>query len=168
MYFLGLLKIFGVAGAGFMFNLEEKIDEIKMYFGDSLPMAFASLLRSMIMPSKGHRLFVADFSKVEVAVCWWLCKNKPGLDLLTSGRDPYKDMASDNTGKDYEDIADEGDDRQLGKGQILGCQFGMGPGKFKKTAWDLYRLKLTEKQSREAVANYREKFPACPSCLEIL
>jgi DNA polymerase len=74
---------------------------------------------------------------------------------LRDGRDPYKYMAAANTGKEYDEIADEGDDRQLGKAQVLGCGFGMGATKFQTTAWDMYRLKLTIDQARFAVASYR-------------
>lgn len=94
---------------------------LNFYFGDSLGVVFSALLRNMIIPDDGHELYVADFSKIEVAVLWWLADNKDGLDVLRSGKDPYKFMAARNTGKKYEDIKDDSDDRQLGKAQILGC-----------------------------------------------
>lgn len=137
-------------------------DMLHLLYGESLGILFSALLRNMIIPSPGHELFVADFSKVEVAVLWWLAGNEPGLKILRSDLDPYKYQAAANTGKPYIAISDEGDDRQLGKAQILGCGFGMGAPKFQKTAWDMYRLKLTLKQSREAVKSYREANEAVP------
>jgi DNA polymerase len=50
----------------------------------------------------------------------------------------------------------------LGKAQVLGCGFGMGWLKFQTTAYDQYRLKLTEEQSRRAVTMYREANAAVP------
>jgi len=125
-------------------------------------MVFSSILRNMIVPGDGKELFVADFSKIEVAVLWWLADNVPGLKILRAGLDPYKYMAAENTGRPYEEIADEGDDRQLGKAQVLGCGFGMGWEKFQATAFDQYRLKLTEEQSKNAVSNYRTANEAVP------
>ncbi len=135
---------------------------LNILYGESLAILFSSVLRNMIIPSPGYELFVADFSKIEVAVLWWLADNKPGLKILRSGLDPYKYMAAANTGRAYEDIPDEGDERQLGKAQVLGCGFGLGPPKFQTTAWDMYRIKLTLEQSQEAVYSYRSANAAVP------
>jgi len=135
---------------------------LSAFYGEPA-MVFSALLRSMFIPTRGHELFVADFSKIEVAVLWWLAGNEPGLDILRSGRDPYKYMAAKNTGKRYEDIADDGDERQLGKCQILGAGFGMSWAKFQKTAFDMYRLKLSDSQSKIAVENYRTANSAVPA-----
>lgn len=142
--------------------IECDADMLRLLYGESLGILFSALLRNMIIPTEGHELFVADFSKVEVAVIWWLAGNAPGLKVLTNDLDPYKYMAAANTGKPYIAISDEGDERQLGKAQVLGCGFGMGAPKFQKTAWDMYRLKLTLKQAKEAVKSYREANPAVP------
>lgn len=136
--------------------IECDADTLRLLYGESLGILFSALLRNMIIPSEGHELFVADFSKVEVAVLWWLADNEPGLKVLRSGLDPYKYQAAFNTGKPYIAISDEGDDRQLGKGQVLGCGFGMGAVNFQSTAWRMHRLKLTLKQSKLAVKSYRE------------
>jgi DNA polymerase len=135
---------------------------LEMLFGETQTMVFSSILRNMIVPSPGKELFVADFSKIEVAVLWWLADNVPGLKILKAGLDPYKYMAASNTGRPYDDIADEGNDRQLGKAQVLGCGFGMGKDKFQATAWTQYRLKLTDAQSTNAVSNYRTANAAVP------
>lgn len=137
-------------------------ETLKLLYGEDLSILFSALLRNMIQASPGRELFAADFSKIEVAVCWWAAGNAPGLAVLRSGKDPYKYQAAANTGKTYEEIGDEGDERQLAKAQILGCQFGMGWKKFQSTAWDQYRLKLTDEQSKLAVKNYREANAAVP------
>ena len=80
------------------------IDWIKTLFGENLSIAFSALLRSMVIPSGGFELFVGDFAKIEVAVLWWLAENEAGLEILRSGRDPYKYQAAANTGKRYEEI----------------------------------------------------------------
>lgn len=142
--------------------IKEDLGTLKMIYGENLSILFSSILRNMILPPPGHELFVADFAKIEVAVLWWLADNKPGLKILHSGKDPYKYMAAANIGKKYEEIPDEGDDRQLGKAQVLGCGFGMGWEKFLSTAYDQYRLELTEDQAKAAVNAYRSQNKAVP------
>lgn len=141
-------------------------ETLKLLYGQSLGPLFSSIIRNVIIPRKGFILFIADFSKIEVAVLWWLAKNWPGLLILQKGLDPYKYQAAANTGSTYESISDDGDERQLGKAQILGCGFGMGALRFQSTAWDQYRLQLSEKQSREAVQSYRQKNKAVPKLWE--
>lgn len=134
---------------------------LQILYGDSLGILFSALLRNMIIPTNGHELFVADFSKIEVAVLWWLADNTPGIKILKQGGDPYITLAMINhPGKKAHEITDE--ERQLAKHQILGCGFGMGWSKFQQTGWDLHRLKLSENESRIAVKQYRELFSAVP------
>lgn len=139
-------------------------ETLKVLYGDSLSIVFSSILRNMIIPGDGCELYVADFSKIEVAVLWWLSDNWAGLEILKSGKDPYIYMAAANLGKTYEEVeqAEKAgeqwavDARQLGKAQVLGCGFRMSWSKFKNTAHDQYRLKLTNRQSFDAVKSYRE------------
>lgn len=138
-------------------------EDLKVLYGETLSFLFSSVLRNMILPSPGSELFVADFSKIEVAVLWWIAGNEKGLEILRAGKDPYIYQAAENLGKTYEEIeaavnANEEwavDARQLGKAQVLGCGFGMGADRFQETAWDFYRLKLTKEQSKKAVHSYR-------------
>lgn len=141
-------------------NIENVVEcdaqTLRLLYGENLGILFSSLLRNMITASKGKILFVADFSVVEVAVLWWLAGHEKGLDVLRSGKDPYKYMAAANMGVSYDEISSEGFERQLGKAQVLGCGFRMGWKKFQATAFNMYRLKLTSRQSLEAVKNYRK------------
>lgn len=142
-------------------NDKSIVEWINFFYGGT-SLVFPSLLRSMIRATPGRELFAADFSKIEVAVLWWASDNKPGLKILAEGLDPYKYMAAANKGCDYSEIGDEGDDRQLGKAQVLGCGFGMGWKRFREAAWETYRLKLTDAQSKDAVKNYRTQNAAVP------
>lgn len=135
-------------------------DTLSLLYGDKLPLVFSAILRSMIIPAEGCKLAAADLSQVEVIVLWWLADNEPGLAIIRAGLDVYVDQASANTGIPYAEIPKEGDMRQLGKAQILGCGFRMSWKKFKDTAYSMYRLKLTSRQSVEAVKNYRTKHVA--------
>lgn len=159
----GLIKVNKERPYSHIENILECDQEmLKLLYGDSLSILFSALLRNMIIPSPGCELYVADFSKIEVAVCWWLADNWGGLEVLKSGKDPYIYQAASNTKKKYEEIDKDGRDRDLGKAQVLGAQFGMGAIKFRSTAWDQYRLKLSLKESRFAIKSYRETNPAVP------
>ncbi len=149
------------------------IDWIKLLYGDPA-IVFSSLLRSMLIPSKGCELFVADFAKIEVAVLWWLAGNEAGLEVLNSGKDPYIYQASKNTGKSYEEIEralDRNekwafDARQLGKALILGCGFGCGARKFHTVSRDIFNVRLTRKQAKDGVDSYREANAEVPALWE--
>lgn len=167
----GLIKVDPARPYAHVQNIIECDEEmLKILYGDSLGLLFSAVLRNMIMAQVGYSLFVADFAKIEVAVLWWLAGNVPGLKILREGKDPYIYQAAANTGKTYEEIesavkANEQwalDARQLGKAQILGGGFGMGKIKFRTTAWDMYRLTLTESQAALAVENYRTQNAAVP------
>lgn len=132
---------------------------IEYFYGD-LGMVFSSLLRSMIIPTDGYELYVADFAKIEVAVLWWLADNESGLKVLRDGLDPYVYQAMADTGKVYENITES--ERQLAKAEVLGCGFGMGPPKFKTTSWDMYRIPLTLEQAKASVMSYRTQNAAVP------
>lgn len=136
------------------------LETLKILYGEKLPLVFSAILRNMIIPADGCKIAAADLSQVEVIVLWWLADNKPGLDVIRAGLDVYIDQASSNTGIPYAEIPKEGNMRQLGKAQILGCGFRMSWKKFKDTAWSMYRLKLTSRQSADAVKNYRKKHVA--------
>ncbi len=135
----------------------EDHETLRMLYGDSLGLVFSAILRNMIIPAEGCEFFVADFSKIEVAVLWWCADHEEGLNLLRGGLDVYREQAATNLGVTYSEIPEDGDDRQLGKAQILGCGFRMSWKRFKETAWNLYRLKLTSRQSVAAVKSYRER-----------
>lgn len=137
-------------------------DMLNLLYGESLPLVFSSILRNMIIPSKGSELFVGDFSNIEVATLWWLSDNTPGLEVLRKGLDPYRSMAVVNTGMEYEQILKDSDERNLGKAQVLGCGFGMGWEKFQLIAKEFYGLQLSDEQAKTAVQNYRKENSAVP------
>lgn len=145
-------------------------ETLQAIYGDSLSVLFSGILRNMIVAAPGKELFVADFSKIEVAVLWWLAGNEAGLAALRAGKDPYIYQAAANLGKTYEEVETAinkeetwaVDARQLGKAQVLGCGFGMGWRKFKTTAYDVYRLTLSAGQAKSAVNGYRGANSAVP------
>lgn len=131
------------------------VPDLKMLYGENLMPLFSSVLRGMFVATKGHELFVEDFSAIETRVVFWLAGHEAGLDLFRNGVDPYKDQASDIFKKPIEQITD--DERQVGKAAILGCGFQMGWKKFKTAAWDVYRAKVEDDVAKLSVTSYRKK-----------
>lgn len=128
---------------------------IRAKYGDVMT-ALSAGLRGAIIPSKGHRLFVADYAGIEVRVLWWVADDKVGLKLLqTPGADPYCSLASDIYKRE---ITKKDPERQLGKAGILGCGYGMGWAKFIGTAKDMFGLVVTDEESQQVVDTYRSKF----------
>jgi len=143
-------------------------DMLKLLYGDNLTILFSALLRNMLIPASGNEFFVADFAKIEVAVLWWMSGNKPGLDILNAGKDPYIYQAASNLNCDYDEVDLEGDSRQLGKAQTLGAGFGCAWKKFRDLANDQYGLKLTNRQAVDAIKSYREANKAVPEMWKAL
>lgn len=91
----------------------------------------SNCIRGIIIPSKGHELFVADYASIEARVLFWLANHQHGVDMYEAGQDLYVDMAARIYNKQQEDVTKG--ERALGKQAILGCGYGMGAKKFKET-----------------------------------
>ena len=106
-------------------------DEVDtMYPVDDLaPLA----LRSCLIARPGTRMVWGDFSQVEARVVAWLAGEKWLLDLFASGGKVYETMASAIYGIPVEKVGKHSVERQLAKGAVLGCMFGMGAARFADT-----------------------------------
>lgn len=118
-----------------------------------------SLLRGCIIPRKGNRFVVGDFSAIEARGLFYLAGCASGLAVFREGRDIYKEQA----GRFYNKRADavEKSERQIGKAQILGLGYGMGAGRFIDYA-RTYGVELTAPEAEAAVRMYRGGFPEVP------
>src|SRR5206468_2006606 len=83
-----------------------------------------------------------------------------------TGKDPYAHMGKKVGAMPWDAHPDSPEykhGRQLGKGIILGCGFGMGPPKFKATVTNApYFLQLTDQEAISAVTGYRTEVPEVP------
>lgn len=76
-------------------------------------------------------LCVVDFAQVEGRATCFLAVDEPGLEVFTSGKDPYCVEASAIFGEPIK----KGDKRrQAGKVSVLACGFGGGPGAVERMA----------------------------------
>lgn len=97
---------------------ETDLEMIRLLYGNPLDV-FASCLRSMIIPSDGKEFFGGDYAGVEVRVLFWIARHEDGLAAYRSGRDLYREIATQIYGKKLSDI--QKPEREVGKRAILGC-----------------------------------------------
>ncbi|WYA83795.1 DNA polymerase [Escherichia phage HK1] len=105
----------------------------------------ASTVRGCIIPAKGKKFVVADYSNVEGRGLAWTAGEKTALMVFRAGRDIYCETAGKMFGLDPEYIkANRKDLRQIGKACELGLGYGGGVAAFlqfaKNLGLDLYAM----------------------------
>jgi DNA polymerase len=115
----------------------------------------ASLLRSMITASPGHRLMGADFAQIEARVLAWIAEQDDLLDLFASGGKVYEDMAAYIFGVPLSEVTPE--QRQIGKNTVLGCGYQMGAARYREQAREQTGIDIGDDLSLQAVEGYRAK-----------
>lgn len=105
----------------------------------------ASTVRGCIIPAKGKKFVVADYSNVEGRGLAWTAGEKTALMVFKAGRDIYCETAGKMFGLDPDYIkANRKDLRQIGKACELGLGYGGGVAAFlqfaKNLGLDLYAM----------------------------
>lgn len=138
------------------------LDDFRFLWGD--PLAAASqCVRGCLTAAPGKILLACDYSAIEARVCNWLAGQDDVVAVFRAfdagtGPDAYKVRAAVTYKCRVEDVTY--DQRQLGKAQELGCQFGCGAVTFHALATGpQYRCKITEQEAKAAVDEYRETHP---------
>jgi DNA polymerase len=116
----------------------------------------ASTVRSSFAASPGYRLVVGDLAQIESRVLAVLAGCQSMITAYAEGHDLYIEFMSWLLKKPTSEITKE--DRARGKIVILGCGFQMGWKKFKDYA-ATFGVILTDKQAKDAVDGFREKYP---------
>lgn len=73
--------------------LLDQPDFIPVLYDDDVAVVLSSLLRPMLVPSKGKRFAVADFSAIEGRIVAWLAHEQWRIDLFTKGGKLYETSA---------------------------------------------------------------------------
>ena len=127
--------------------------------------AVAGTIRSAFMATPGMKLVMCDLAQIESRVLAALAGCQSMIDAYASGADLYCDfmtwlLKKTVTKKDKAE-------RARGKIVILGCGFGMGIDKFIEYA-ATFGVTMTEKDAKEAVYGFREKYPEIPALWKAL
>lgn len=117
-----------------------------------------SSLRRAVKAPMGSNLIVGDFDKIEARFVAYLSKDR-GLINLIDG-DLYSDFASAYFGRRI--TKSDVSERQFGKISILGLNYGMGWEKFQKTVRKETGKVISEKEAKNAIYLYRQKYPDVP------
>lgn len=130
------------------------LELIRMIYGKPMNV-FSDCIRSVIVPSKGRILDVADYAAIEARVLFWVARHEEGLKAFREGRDLYREQASRVFNKPVDQIESGSLERFVGKGLILGCGYQMGWEKFQATC-ELQGQKISDGLAQAAVQSYRE------------
>lgn len=115
-----------------------------------------SYMRSFIVPLKGTYLSVNDYKAVEARLVFWFSNCHKGLKLFRTGGDPYIKQAAiiyDIKEKKVNSFPQ----RFVGKQNILGCGYGMGPPRFKDQCAE-FDVHIGKGLAYKAVNAYRNKY----------
>jgi DNA polymerase len=122
--------------------------------------AIAGTIRSSFCAPPDKKLVMCDLAQIESRVLAALAGCTAMIQAYANGLDLYKDVMAYQLKKDIKDITKA--ERQRGKVIILGCGFGMGWEKFIEYA-ATFGVTLSEKEAKEAVYAFREKYAEIPA-----
>lgn len=113
----------------------------------------AKQIKSAIEAPPGHVIVESDSSQIEARMLAWLAEQGDVVQAFLNKEDVYKKMAATIYGVAEENVTK--DQRQVGKGVVLGCGYGMGGDKFQATMKN-QGVELSLKECKRIVAVYRE------------
>ena len=124
---------------------------------NSVPDVLSQLIRTAFIPRKGHHLYVADFSAIEVRVIAWLSGEKWQQEAFTKNEDIYCASASQMFGVPVVKHGVNGELRQKGKIAELALGYGGSIGALK--AMGATKLGLTDDELPPLVQMWRNASP---------
>jgi DNA polymerase len=123
------------------------------HYGRRVTDVLRGMLRPALIPAKGKKFVVADWSAIEGRVNPWLSsRGEDKLRQFRDGLDPYIVNASQTFSVPYGQV--DKSQRQIGKVQELACGFGGGVGAFAAMG-RIYGLYLPEPDARRMVNAWR-------------
>lgn len=125
---------------------------LEVLYGDPM-VALSSTLRSMIVPTAGNRLLVADFNAIEARVLAWLAGEQEPLNVFASGQCIYCHAATSIYGRTITK-ADEAE-RQIGKVAVLALGYQGGVGAFQTMA-AAYRVEIPDEMADDIKVKWRK------------
>jgi DNA polymerase bacteriophage-type len=121
-------------------------------------MVLSSLLRAAV---KAPVLMdVSDLSSIESRVLGWFTGCQRIMDIFASGRDTYKDMATQIFNRPYDQVTKSM--RTFAKPVVLGGGYGLGAKGLMGYA-EGFGLELTEKEAQDHVNAFRETYHEIPA-----
>jgi DNA polymerase len=122
-------------------------------------------VRAAFCAKPGHTFIFRDLSQIEVRKAHWYTRNRQIMELFQCNGDIYKDFASKFFGVPVSEVT--GNQRQLAKPIVLGCNYGMGKKRLAVYA-KTYGLTLTEDEAEVYVQGFRRLYPLIPKLWKYL
>lgn len=126
---------------------------------DRIPFVLSELIRTALIPEKGHRFIVSDFSAIEARVIAWLADEHWVLDVFRGHGKIYEATAARMFGIPFETIVRGHENykyRAPGKVATLACGFGGGVNALKSMD---KKGEIPEEDYPELVRQWREANP---------
>ncbi len=131
-------------------------DEVEMLY-DDVPDTLSQLIRTALVPQKGCKFIVADFSAIEARVLAWLADEEWRMMAFANGEDIYCASASQMFGVPVQKHGTNGHLRQKGKVAELACGYGGSIGAMKAMGAD--EMGLTDSEIQQIVTDWRDASP---------
>lgn len=119
----------------------------------------SQLIRTALIPAKGNKFIVADFSAIEARVIAWLSGEKWRMEAFAQGKDIYCESASQMFHCNVVKHGENGHLRQKGKIAELALGYGGGVGALK--AMDTSHS-IDEGEMQDIVYRWRDASPRIP------
>lgn len=118
-----------------LYDLEDARDlvrngnyEMLDFLYPSVSNVLSELIRTAIIPSKGRKFIVADFSAIEARVLAWLADEEWVLEVFRTHGKIYEATASQMFHVPFESVTKGSEMRRNGKVATLACGYGGGAG----------------------------------------
>lgn len=137
--------------------IDRDADTIEMLYGDNLQDTLSQLFRTALIPPKGMKYVIADFSAIECRVLAFLAGQNEVLDVFRNGGDIYCATASQMFGVPVGKHGPNGHLRQKGKIATLACGYGGGTGALE--AMGAVRMGIDPDDLQDIVDRWRSANP---------
>lgn len=115
--------------------------------------------KDLVIAPPGHLLYVGDFSQIEARMALWIARDLANVRRMHEEDDFYKIVAARLFNVAVEAVGKQ--QRRIGKALVLGCNYQMGPPKFKEYCFK-QGLELTQDESERFVDGYRRAIYCLP------
>ena len=112
------------------------------------------------MAPPGHVIIDSDSSQIEARILAWLAGQDDLVTAFAERRDVYKLTATYIYGGSEDNVTHH--QRQIGKGTVLGCGYGVGAAKLMAYLWAVARVRVTLEEAKVLMDAYRARYRMIP------
>lgn len=117
-------------------------------------------LKRAIMAPPGHVVLDGDSSQIEARTLAWLAGQDDLVAAFAARQDVYRLTATYIYGGAIDDVTQH--QRQVGKGVVLGCGYGVGAYKLQAYLWAVAQVRVTLEEAQQLVDVYRATYRMIP------